>query len=214
MGTQIQDAAVIRGETDLSYPLLGATAMVGAPMLLITIVLDRLGHLPGGMMGRTDGLLSIVYCVGWLCSAVAMRQLRVFGSGKVAAAVSVVQIVGLILAGIWAVLVAVHPHSSGSLVFRITDPAWPLSHAYMLLLGGAAIRANRWSGWRKYAPLACGLAIPFALAAVLLGGRPAMEMEFAVHTALAWSALGWAVFTSGTAGSHTAHAPFHATTAN
>jgi len=33
----------------------------------------------------------------------------------------------------------------------------------LVLLGVAVVRAGRWGGWRRYAPLACGLFIPLVM---------------------------------------------------
>jgi|SRR5579884_2558578 len=202
MATPVQVLSETRvaetGSDSKTTRALGVGGVLGAPMMLVMMALHLTGRLPGGPLGRADGILSLAYVAGWLCSAIAMRRLRIFGTGRVAAAGSALQFAGLAFAAAWACLVVVRPHpDTTSLLFRITDPSWPLSHVYMLVLGAAAINARRWLGWRRYVTLLCGLVLPCAFAvAKLSDSRPAMELEFAIHSAVAWTALAVAVFQS------------------
>jgi hypothetical protein len=199
MATSVQVPSQTQPEASIDATLrrLGVGAMLGGPMMLIMMGLDLSGRLPGGNMGRVDGILSLAYVAGWMCSAAAIRRLRLLGDGRVAEAASAVQFFGLAMAAAWACLVIAHPHpDTAGLLFQVTDPSWPLSHIFMLVLGAAVITARKWLGWRRYVPFACGLVLPCAFAAGRLAGRPAMEAEFAIHSAVSWTALGCAVFMS------------------
>ena len=50
--------------------------------------------------------------------------------------------------------------NTGNLFF---SAAMPLMGLGMILVGVAVFRGRTWSGWRRFAPLACGLYIPFVL---------------------------------------------------
>jgi hypothetical protein len=108
--------------------------MIGAPMLFLSIILAKLGYVPE--MGRGDGVLSVLYIGGWMCTALGLRKLRVTGQGNLGAAVSIIQILALTLALVWSLLIALNPQvDRNTLLFRVTDVAWPFSHAYMLVVG-------------------------------------------------------------------------------
>src|SRR5689334_19584846 len=84
--------------------VLGAAGFLGAPMIGIALVLAHLGYV--SMTGRVDGLLSAVYMLGFLCSAVGLRVLRVTGRSVGGAVISWIQVTGAVLAIVWAVLTA------------------------------------------------------------------------------------------------------------
>jgi hypothetical protein len=68
----------------------------------------------------------------------------------------------------------------------------------MLVAGVAVLRARVWTGWRRWTPLACGIALPASFLAMAVGGPRAMVPAFAIFTATAFCALGVAVVTRGT----------------
>jgi multisubunit Na+/H+ antiporter MnhG subunit len=73
--------------------------------------------------------------------------------------------------------------------------AAPLLGAGMVAAGIAVIRAGRWSGWRRYAPLACGLyTFLVLLPAFAVNGGPSFP-ALATYS-VCWLALGVALWTS------------------
>lgn len=102
--------------------------------------------------------------------------------------------VGLPLAGLGWTLIAVAEltveadFTVAKTLFGIGDP---LIGAGMTLTGIAVLRTNRWHGWRRFAPLACGL-YPFAieLPAFAVFGMP--NTPAITGIGLVWLALGLA----------------------
>jgi hypothetical protein len=82
----------------------------------------------------------------------------------------------------------------GSLLFTITDIAWPLGFLFMLVTGTAVIRARRWSGWRRYLPLCCALPLPLTM---ISGGFIGMEIAgyiFGIGLMMTYLLLSFTVF--------------------
>jgi hypothetical protein len=103
--------------------------------------------------------------------------------------------IGLPLAGLgWALIAAAEPTVAADFtvaktLFGIGDP---LIGVGMTLAGIAVLRTNRWHGWRRFAPLACGL-YPFAieLPAFAVFGMP--NTPAITGIGLVWLALGLAL---------------------
>jgi hypothetical protein len=66
----------------------------------------------------------------------------------------------------------------------------------MLVVGAAVLRARVWAGWRRWTPLACGVALPLAFLVMALFGRAAFMTAFPFVTAATFFALGLAVATA------------------
>jgi hypothetical protein len=102
---------------------------------------------------------------------------------------------GLPLAGVgWALIAVAEPtvgadFTVAKALFGIGDP---LIGVGMTLTGIAVLRINRWHGWRRFAPLACGL-YPFAieLPAFAVFGMP--NTPAITGIGLVWLALGFAL---------------------
>jgi hypothetical protein len=148
-------------------------------------------------MNRFVGATSLVFVLGWMCSAVGLRQLRATGDSVAARVIFCAQMLGLGLAGAWAVRMLVNPGGGTGTLVTALEVAWPASVTFMLVVGVAALRARRLEGWPRYAPLGCGLVMPLGIAVGALGGRGAMHATSAVSFAVAWLLLGYAVRTAG-----------------
>ena len=181
-------------EAPSSYRTLGTIAMLAAPMMLVEVILFGLLYPEASRNNQLVGVLEVIYIGGWMCSAIAMRRLRVTGDGLLAQVVFIVQLTGLLLAAAFAVndLFNANPDTN-TLFFRVTDAAWPLSHVFMLVVGGLVMYAKRWRGWQRFAPLLCGLALPSFFVAGALGLREAGGFLFGLFTALGFMLLGAAV---------------------
>jgi hypothetical protein len=178
--------------------------MLGAPMMLVEAVYRALAHPDSQGSDRFIGALSVLYAAGWICTAVGMRRRRVMGEGALSAAVSAVQLAGLALAGVWAVSATLGDRFRlAGVALAVTDAAWPLSHLFLLAVGVLVLRAGVWRGWRRYAPLACGLALPAFFLAGAAGARAAGVWLFGILTAAGFLALGYAVRTCNQTGDQT-----------
>ena len=169
--------------------------MVGAPMMLVQLLLNRTVGFPGGQFGRLEGSLGIIYLAGFLSSTVGLRILRVAGKGRVAAALFGIQIAGLFLASCQNVLQLLFGHSDlNSRLFRIADAAWPFSHIFMIVIFIATLNAKVWTGWRRFTPLWCGLLLPIAILAS--PNRRFLAEIFAILSTITFTLLGLAVRTT------------------
>jgi Na+-translocating ferredoxin:NAD+ oxidoreductase RnfE subunit len=83
-------------------------------------------------------------------------------------------------------------------MFFILDLFWPLSNVFMLVLGIVIAIKGVLKGWRRYVVLAVGLWLPVALGFSFLLGREHAYAYYpgAVYSVLAWTWLGWMIFTS------------------
>ena len=172
---------------------LGTLGMLASPMMLAEMLI--FGFKQHGS-NRVIGVLGVIYIVGWICSAVGMRRSRVTGDNALSKGVFVLQFVGLLLAFLWSLQEIIYSGIDMSGVFyRVTDAAWPLSHLLMLPVGIVTLRAGVWEGWRRFAPLLVGLALPVAIAASLVAGGAWMGIVFGIMTTAGFFALGYAVRT-------------------
>ena len=170
-------------ERQFDPKLLGILAMVGSPMMLIEFLLENTVGLPGGPLGKFEGVLGIIYLFGFLCSALGLRLVRATGTSNAATALLGVQIVGLSLAACQNILQITGLANKDSRFFQIANVAWPFSHIFMIAIAVAVLSARVWSDWRRFTPLWCGLALPLAMAAGAIGGarRPRSNIRCAHH---------------------------------
>ena len=171
-----------------SWRVLGLLGMLGAPASLYL-------WSPPAKTDLRANLMMSAYLIGWACSAVAMRRLRVSGRGRGAAAIFAVQILALALAFCQQPQDQLAARPLGDAFYFASDMAWPFSHVFMLVVSAAVARAGVWRGWRRWTPLACGLALPLTFA-VAGTGMASPNAVFCVGTAASFFALGLAVLTS------------------
>jgi len=193
MTTKVMTKATNQPTTGVMTPYaLGTLGMIGAPFLFI----EGLAH--GFNMTQPTplgGFLELFYLGGWMSSIIGLGMLQATGRGKGGKIILGLQLLGLILATVFSVFNIVWPSlSPDTLLFQITDTAWPLSHTFMLVVGGAVLMARRLSGWTRFAPLACGLAVPLLMAVGMIGGEQAM-LFFGPYTWVVFTLLGYAVRT-------------------
>ena len=166
--------------------------MLGAPMLFLSGLLYTLGDGPAALAASVLGML---YLIGWAASATGMRQLRVTGAGALGKTVFIVQLIGLSLALVFNVLEIARANQD-TLLFRVTDLAWPVSHIFMLVVGTLVLATRVWRGWRSWTPILCGLALPLFFAARPLLGGEVGGFIFGFLTMVTFMLLGYAVRTS------------------
>jgi hypothetical protein len=177
----------MREEISMNDRTLGNIAMICAPALLVEALLTG-----GGERPLVIGLASMVFMAGWICSNTVMRRTRAAGTGGWGRAVLLVQLVGLVLACLFGFFEATGLLGRDDLAFNVMDAAWPLSMLWMLVVGVTVVFAGRMPGWRRFAPLLCGLWLPLGIPLqAVLGGQTGSIM-FGV-SAVFWVLLGYAV---------------------
>ena len=87
------------------------------------------------------------------------------GTGKWGRAVLLGQLAGLVLAFLFGLFEATGLLGRDSIIFNVTDAAWPLSMLWMIVVGASVIAAKRLSGWRRVVLILC----PFWLLIAILG---------------------------------------------
>lgn len=174
--------------------LLGTLGLLGSSMLFVESLYT------GFEQHGTDqvvGIIEVIYMTGWMSSIIGLGITQATGRNKGGKAVLIVQFIALMIAAIWSAIhiVVLNPNTEHPL-YLIGDLAWPFSHVFMLIVGIAALRAKNWTGWAKFTPLLCGLALPVAIVAGMVAGETALGLIFPIWTTVAFALLGYAVFTS------------------
>jgi len=177
----------------LNTRLLGTIGIVSSPTLLIQGVRSGFDL---STPDRVDAALGLVFLVGWACSVTALRVLRATGTGRTGAVLLALQAVGLLLAASQQVQDFMLQQKPDNTLYQIANMAWPVSVLLMLVVGGLTAAAGRFTGWRRWAPLLCGLALPLLLASIAVGRQQIGMILFGVYTTLAWALLGLAVRTT------------------
>lgn len=175
----------------MSNKILGTIAMICAPALLVEAIITGDQQNP-----VVIGIASMVFMAGWICSNTVMRRVRAAGTGRWGRSALGVQLVGLVLAFAFGLFEATGLLGRESVVFNITDAAWPLSMLWMLVIGVSVILANQLSGWRRFAPLLCGLWFPIGMVAMIAFGGESGVVASGL-SALLWLLLGYVARNSG-----------------
>ncbi len=118
--------------------------------------------------------------------------MRATGTGKWAHTVLLIQLVGLVLAFIFGFLEATRLLGRESIIFNVTDAAWPLSMLWMIVVGITVIRAKRLSGWRRFVPLLCPFWLPIAIVGDIALGATGGFIGVG-YAAVLWALLGYVV---------------------
>ena len=168
--------------------MLGTVAMICAPALLIEGLLTR-----GQENALITGIASMIFMAGWICSNTGMRDMQAAGTGKWGWAVLLVQLVGLVLAFMFGFFEATGLLGRDSIIFNITDAAWPLSMLWMIVVGITVIRAQRLSGWQRFIPLLCPFWLLIAIVGSMAFGDTAGGLAGFGYAAVLWALLGYIV---------------------
>ncbi len=193
MTTKVISNATNQSSTNTITPrLLGAVGMIGAPFLMLESVSHYFLNITGS--SPLGGFLELFYLGGWISSVIGLGMLQATGRGKAGKIILGLQLLGLTLATIFSLFNIFLPDlNPDSVIFQITDLAWPLSHTFMLVVGSAALITKRLSGWTRFAPLACGLAVPLLMAVMMIGGEQVALLFFGPYTWVMFTLLGYAV---------------------
>lgn len=177
---------------------LGAVAMILSPMLFVASFFYAAEYGQPNPRQIWASLGGVLYILGAMITATAVRKLRATGGGKGAAILYFVQMTGLLLAMCFDILEYAAPQLRETLVFFITDMAYPFSHLLMIVVGVAIVRAKVWRGWRRVPAFLVGFALPSFIVLSLVFGRENAGFIFPLMVTTGFFLLGLAVFTTKT----------------
>lgn len=144
-----------------SLRFLGLVGLLGSPGMLVDTSIRYAAHDTGEGLLASSSIVGLVYIIAWMASMIGFRRLRLTGDGRFAQVVFLAQMVGLLLAAGQQIMELIStPALLRSWFFGICDIAWPMSHLLMLVVGGMVLATGRVSGFARFAPLGCGLALP------------------------------------------------------
>jgi hypothetical protein len=157
----------------------------------------------------SNHVLLLVGILGLARSGVAGTELL----GRVGLWISVVGMAALTLCEVGAMTLATSSYPSPGTDFM--DMAYGVASILigvgLTLAGLAVVRAGEWTGWRRFVPLICGVAVFVIVIPGVFGPFLAGRLVLAVWM-LMFAALGWALYTQAriseierapaTAGSH------------
>jgi hypothetical protein len=180
----------------MNLRLLGFCAMFGAPFLFVTYLI--FGEMLDKQKTALDGLCSLLYISGWMCSVIGLWRTQVTGTNRWGRIVLAVQLLFLFLANVSNVMLLTQAGITTPLYF-ILDLFWPVSNLWMLATGITVVVAKRLQGAQRYVPLAVGLWLPITiLLLVVFGKTQATIWANGLYSALTWTALGYIVYLMGT----------------
>ncbi len=186
--------------------VLGVITMICTPALFI----DAL-PLRGQENAAIIGIAHMIFMAGWICSNIGMWRMRATGTGKWSRAVLLVQLVGLVLAFMFGLFEATGLLDRESIIFNITDAAWPLSMLWMIVVGVTVIVTKRLSGWQRFVPLLCPLWLPIAITLSIAFGDTVGGIVGFGYAAVLWALLGYVVVRSDSPQHQLLNPPFSRT---
>lgn len=170
--------------------ILGLVGMLTSPFFLVYVLTSD----PQESYTLLGALFGLVFQLGCLSSVSGLFAVRATGNGIGGRTVLVVQMILHTLAALFQIL-EYRQIGVDNILFTITDIAWPLGFLFMLVTGGAVIRARRWLGWRRFLPILCAVPLPVAMFSRPLGGEQLVGMIFGIGLFAIYGLLGLAVFT-------------------
>ena len=178
------------------YRVLGTIGMVTSPFLFLSFAVNGFSQ---GDSNKLGAALGLVFAIGWFSNVLGLRQLNVAGRSRAAKILLSVELVGVALATLFQVYEFAAP-GSDSVLYHITDIAWPLSMLLLLITGIVAIRARTFEGWLRFTPLIAALWLPLGIAEMGVLGLTAGQTVGGLHTAIGWFLIGYAVRRGGLLG--------------
>jgi hypothetical protein len=175
---------------------LGAVGMIFSPMMFLALFFYVPQPEQPNPFQLWASLGGVLYIIGALAAATAVRNLRVTGRGRGAAVLYVVQMVGLFLAMGCDVIEYAAPQLRDTWLFSVTDLAYPFSHILMIVVGAAIVRAGVWGGWRRIPAFLVGFAVPVFIGLSIAFGRENTIFVFPLMVTAGFFLLGLAVFTT------------------
>ena len=172
------------------HRMMGLLAMGGAVLYMVSsIALWRSGD-----DSVAAGILSVFWALGAIAGLVGIGMLGVAGRGllgRIALAIAVLAYAVAALDGVLYTAGVYEPDDS--VLYAISRLG---SLIGLLLLGFATVAVRLWPGWRRFAPFAVPLALPFAIVALVILDGSTVPMPFFIG--LAWLVIGYAVVSTPT----------------
>lgn len=168
--------------------LFGLLGMLCSPCFLVYVLTTGMNE--STLLGAILGLL---FQFGCLCSVLGLYVTRAAGDSAISKGILYFQMTLHTLAMLLQVL-EYQQIGLDSVFYLITDIAWPLGFLFMLVTGGAVIRAQRWLGWRRFLPLLCALPLPLTMASGAVIGMDLAGYLFGSGLLLIYLLLAFAVF--------------------
>lgn len=175
--------------------IFGLLGVIGAPMLFLFFLFSSPeSNQNGAETNPLVAMLGVFYIGGWICSAIGMYRAKVYGESFSAKIVFAVQMTLLAFAFMFSVLeTSGVNYTNGGIIFGICDAAYPLSHLFMIVVGFFTIRAKKWTGILKFAPLIVGFALPLTLGLMPLLGEKAGIISFGILTTIGLGVIGYKI---------------------
>ena len=175
------------------HRVLGTLGMLGSPFLFLSFAVNGFSQGDSNKLGAALGLL---FVIGWFSSVRGLQVLGAAGKGLAGKILLGIDLVGVVLAGLFQVYEFAAP-GSDSILYHITDIAWPLSMVFLLISGILVARAGVFQGWLRFTPVAAALWLPLGIAEMGILGLTAGQALDGVHTMVGWFLIGYAVRQGG-----------------
>lgn len=186
---------------------LGTIAMICAPAMLVEALIPN-----GADMPLVVGTASMVFMAGAFAGLLGLWRAEATGTSWWGRGVLGLQLLLVSLAFLFGLFEATGLVGEESAIFTITDIAWPLSMLTWNLVAITAAVAGRLPGWRRFALLPMGLALPLTIVlGIVTGGdmqSDLMGLVFFGMLAAFWGLMGFVVRQSAEAAAEGA-APAH-----
>lgn len=176
----------------MNLRFLGVACMFGAPFLALSLWFQPASNGAGISSWVSDGF-GILYLLGWMCGVLGLREIGAMGNSRPKRVLYGVQLTTLALAVLSNFVEDIAPQSS---FYKALDLSWPLSQLIFLVIALGVARYGKLAGWKRFAPLLCGLWFPSAMMWMAFLDKEASLIPAMIHATLAWFLLGWIVFSS------------------
>jgi hypothetical protein len=154
---------------------LGAAVAVGAAAWAVAGLIA--GPVEEGANSRLELAGSFTFQIGILCLVAALGVTEATGTGRWGRAVLAVQAVLVVLAMGWTVPHLFEPNMSSGGILAALDAAWPLSMLWLIVQGATVVRARRWPGGLRWAPLLASLWFPVSILTLAAGDWPGLVVS-------------------------------------
>ncbi len=175
------------------HRILGTIGMIGSPFLFLSFAVNGFEQ---GDSNRLGAALGLVFALGWLSNVFGLWSLRAAGPRRAARVLLGIQLVTVPLAVLFQVYEFFSP-GSDSILYTVTDIAWPLSMLLLLITGIVMIRARVFEGWLRFTALIAALWLPVSALTIGLVGADAGLVIGSLHTMIGWFLVGYAVRLGG-----------------
>jgi hypothetical protein len=188
-----QSTPLAAGRFAPAHRALGLIGMITSPFLFLSFAVNGFSE---GDSNQLGAMLGLVFTIGWFCNILGLQALGAVGRRLPARILVGIELVGVTLAAVFQVYEFAAPGST-SILYTITDIAWPLSMLLLLITGIVTIFARVFEGWLRFTPLIAALWLPLAMIEMPLFGPTLGQAIAGFHTVLGWALIGYAVYRGG-----------------